>query len=638
MQPSVALVSMPWAPVQEPSLALGILQAQLKRAGIRSKTFHANATLIKYVTYATYVEVAGYWGLDEFVFTELLSPGIDEAQLASLADRCTWHSEGSAQSKRYTTPEALLDMLLKFRGDVALDYLNEVADEVLRTEPTVVGFTCMFDQTMASVALAKLIKAQSPDTMIVLGGYALEGEPGEQVMKAFPWIDGVARGDGENVIAAIARASVGEGVISSIPGMLCHGAAPIPQQNIDMRASPEPDYDDWFTNILALKTDTDIEIRTGALPVESSRGCWWGQHKHCVFCGIDDETLKFRFKPAAQTINMLASVRDRYGDYPFRFSDYILPREYFKEVLPQLARVSPLYRLHCEIKANQTPETVAALARAGFQEVQPGIESFSSEVLRIMDKGVTGVQNVALLKYGYKERIVIHYNFIYGFPGERAEQYRQMIEQIPRLYHLIPPVSRSEAIITRFAPMQNNTVRFGIETKPLHHRCYDSLFSVDFLKDTGFSLDGYAYYFERYLDFSDEMSELYAQVVSQINHWKRLHREREVTLQYVDDGDVIHIRDTRYSETGAEPMLAGVHRAAYLACDNAPVSVENLVSTVATTGQYTTHEVERSLEDLDALRLVWREGPRIFGLAIPVDVSQERIASGWRDQWTAIFK
>jgi hypothetical protein len=293
--------------------------------------------------------------------------------------------------------------------------------------------------------------------------------------------------------------------------------------------------------------------------------------------------------------------------------------------------------LCCEIKANQTPETVAALARAGFQEVQPGIESFSTDVLKIMDKGVTGMQNVALLKFGYRERIVIQYNFIYGFPGETAEHYRWMIEQIPRLYHLTPPVSRSEAIITRFAPLQNNTIRFGVRQKPLHHSCYDSLFSVEFLKETGFSLDDYAYYFERYLDFSDEMSELYAQVVPQINHWKRQHREREVALEYVDDGDVVHVRDTRYSEAATELTLAGAQRAAYLACDDAPVNAEKLVATLANTGQYTGPEIERSLGDLDEARLVWREGPRIFGLAIPADFSQERIASGWRNQWTSIF-
>jgi ribosomal peptide maturation radical SAM protein 1 len=638
MQPSVVLVSMPWAPVQEPSLALGILKAQLTRDGIHAKVIHANATVLKYVTYRTYTEVAGYWSLNEFVFTELLSPGVDDTQLAALAERCTWHSEGSARSERYTTPEALLEMLLRFRGDVALDYLSEVAESVLNCAPTLVGLTCMFDQTMASVALAKLIKARSPETMVVLGGYALEGPPGEQVIKAFQWIDGVCRGDGEYVITPLARASVGQVDVTSIPGIVCSASIPVPAVKVDLRHSPDPDYLDWFDDVSTLKAKTDIDIRTGALPVESSRGCWWGQMKHCVFCGIDDETLRFRFKPAKQTVDMLHSMRSQYGDHPIRFSDYILPREYFKEVLPLLAEVSPRYRLHCEIKANQSAEAVASLARAGFEEVQPGIESFSTEVLKLMDKGVTAIQNVALLKYGYLERVVVHYNFIYGFPSEKAESYQRMVEQIPRLYHLMPPVSRSEAIITRFAPLHMDTTRFGVSLRPMHHRCYDSLFSKDFLVNTGFALDDYAYYFERYLEFSDEMSELYAQVVAQVNFWKRQHRERDVTLEYSDTGESLDFRDSRFCSAGQTLKLRGVQRNAYLACDIAPINVESLVANLSSKCGCTEHAVVSALGELDEARLVWRDGERIIGLAVPAPVARERHESRWKERWTAIYK
>jgi ribosomal peptide maturation radical SAM protein 1 len=495
----------------------------------------------------------------------------------------------------------------------------------------------MFDQTLPSVALAKLIKTRSPETLVVLGGYALEGPPGEQIVRAFPWIDGIARGDGEDIITPLARASVGECSLRDIPGILRCDNHGLPRVNCDMRESPDPDYDDWFKDIRDLKARTNIEVVTGALPVESSRGCWWGQRKHCVFCGIDDVTLKFRFKPAHRTLAMLRDMRARYDDHPFRFSDYILPKEYFSEVLPELATVVPRYRLHCEIKANQTPDSVAALAAAGFEEVQPGIESFSTEVLRLMDKGVTGLQNVALLKYGYQNRIVIHYNFIYGFAGEKPEYYHAMLEQIPRLYHLIPPVSRTEAIVTRFAPMQADTARFGSKETPRHHRCYDVLFGTEFLECSGFSLDDYAYYFERYLAFTDELNEAYAHIVAQINHWKRLHRERVVRFDFVDDGDSLRFTDSRFTEAPQSSAMRGVHRAAYLACTDTPVRVDTVVEELVASGRYTNDAVVNAFAELDEARMVWREGERVLGLAVPFDVSDERIGSDWRYRWTAIF-
>lgn len=300
--------------------------------------------------------------------------------------------------------------------------------------------------------------------------------------------------------------------------------------------------------------------------------------------------------------------------------------------------MDPRYRLHCEIKANQSRERVAGLALAGFEEVQPGIESFSSDVLRLMDKGVTSIQNVALLKYGYLERIVIHYNFIYGIPGETSEAYRRMLEAVPRLYHLTPPVSRTEAIVTRFAPMWASGTRSGRPAQPLHHRCYDTLFSADFLARTGFSLDGYAYYFEPYEAFSGEMDELYAQSVAQINHWKRQHRERRVVLTYSDDSTQLRIMDSRFTEESACVTLSGAARAVYLACDDAPANEENVVRDLAGRGTYDEGELRTALLQLDEARLVWRDGKRVFGLAVPEAIAEERIGSGWRERWTAIYK
>ncbi|KAK0348056.1 hypothetical protein LTR94_038722, partial [Friedmanniomyces endolithicus] len=71
-------------------------------------------------------------------------------------------------------------------------------------------------------------------------------------------------------------------------------------------------------------------------------------------------------------------------------------------MLDRLAQTSPRLRLMGEIKANQSDERLGRFAAAGFVELQPGIESFSSEVLKLMDKGVRGIHNVLTLKSGYR--------------------------------------------------------------------------------------------------------------------------------------------------------------------------------------------------------------------------------------------
>lgn len=634
--PSVVLASMPWAPVTEPSLALGILVAQLRAHGIRARSLHLNVDLLEHVSFETYVKVAEFWGLDEFVFSESLSPGIDDPQLNALVDRCVDHLSGDHAEDKYATPEALLEMLLKFRMDVAPAFIANCAQRVLAQTPTMVGLTCMFDQTIASVALAKAIKAASPDVLIVLGGYAVQGAPGEEVLKAFPWVDAIARGDGEDAILKLAAASVGQFPLEEIDGVLVRGAPARPNRNVSLEKSPDPDYADWFDDVARLKDQAQVKVVTGTLPVESSRGCWWGQHSHCVFCGIDDETLKFRHKSAERAYDMLENMHATYGDLEYRFSDYILPKPYFERLLPRLAARKPRHRLKCEIKANQSLDRVDALSQAGFKEVQPGIESFSSDVLKLMDKGVSGIQNVSLLKQGYVHEIVVHYNFLYGIPGELPQHYKEMRANIPRIYHLTPPVSRSEAIVTRFAPLQADPQRFGYKTEPVHHRCYDVLFSRAMLESSQFNLDNYCYYFARYEDFRDEMRDLYDQCVAQINHWKKQHRDREVSLDFEDDAGRLLFRDSRF-EDEQTISVSGLARSVYLGADS-PIGLERLQTQLRREGQASATDLDDAVAELDEQRLIWREDDRILGLGIARPIARQRLDSGWREQWISIYR
>ena len=70
------------------------------------------------------------------------------------------------------------------------------------------------------------------------------------------------------------------------------------------------------------------------------------------------------------------------------------------------------------------------LARAGVRSIQPGIESFSDSVLRLMRKGVTGLQNVQLLKWCRELGLRPYWNLLWGFPGEDPQEYARMAERL----------------------------------------------------------------------------------------------------------------------------------------------------------------------------------------------------------------
>lgn len=632
-QHEVVLVSMPWAPATEPTLGLGILSACLTRSGISSRVLHAGPHLLRWVKSETYQYLADAWGLNEFTFTGALDPALDSPQEKAVVDRVLHHSQGNLP-EGYRNAEQVLELFMRVRHEVVPQFLDDLAARIAAMSPRLVGFTCLFDQTMASLALASRLKARDPGIFVVFGGYALEGAPGRTVAKAFDVVDAVVQGDGEQVIVDLARLVLDGKSKDCWPASLAGKVIRPPR--FDLKQTPPPDYQDWFADLEELASVHQLRVRTPVLPVEASRGCWWGQSQHCVFCGIDDDTLKYRHRSAADTLGMLTAMREQYGDHTFRFSDYIMPKAYYTELLPVLSQQRPKFSLHSEIKANHPPERVKALADAGFIAIQPGIESFSSPVLRSMKKGVRGIDNVALLKSGYINRLAVNYNILYGLPDDSVEDYEEMLATIPTLYHLAPPCGRTETVVTRFAPLQTQPERFGLTTRAIHHVCYDVLFTQEFLEQTEFDLDDYAYYFQRNFDYSQDLQIAYGQLTSQIDQWKAQHRTRFVELSWARLGSELEIRDSRFASEPDSYMLSGPATRLYLELDERPCNIQRAVRALTAEGTLLPEQAESALDELTRRRLLWQEGDLAIGLAVEASlVSAHR--EGWTQQWAGVW-
>lgn len=626
INPEVILISMPWAALGEPSLGLGILKSKLDAHRVPCRVRHMNLFLLKYLKAPTYMGIANIYALNDFLFGYVLERDLSPRQLGVLHEQADEMLKSNVVSwEGYSEPGQLMDVMLRIRNELIPQYLHDCLEHVSRSGATMVGFTCLFDQTIASVALAKLIKDRHPDKFIVLGGYALEGVTGEQLVRSFDWIDCVAFGEGEDVIVPLAAASVDRAALASIPGIVYRespgsgyrktGALKKP---INMDDSPDPNYDCYFDDIEELEREHRITLKFDALPVESSRGCWWGQVKHCVFCGIDDETMRYRSKTPDRVMSMLAGLREKYRVGHFHFADYILPAGYYQTLLPRLAALDDRFTLTCEIKANTTYDKMKSMSEAGFTNVQPGIESFSSAVLKKMDKGVTAIQNIFTLLLGRRFGIAIYYNVLYGFPFDETPEYEEMIRVIPLLYHLKPPFSCAKVLTTRFAPLQANPARFGITGRVRHAPAYDLIFSGAFNEAHDFDLDNYCYYFEPPYQNSAELQNIYEELETQVRYWKGVRRFREVRLSYKIDDDGIEFYDTRYGEEPRVTTFGAEHAAVYRMCTDRIESFAKINKELSPLiGE---RRIAELIAELKGERLLYQEGNQLLGLALPESV------------------
>ena len=196
--------------------------------------------------------------------------------------------------------------------------------------------------------------------------------------------------------------------------------------------------------------------------MESSRGCWWGQKHHCTFCGLNGEGMEFRQKPAERVLSEIHDLTDVWSAKRFFLADNIMPMNYFKSLLPQLAEWAEHPTLFYEVKANLNREQIRAMAEAGVDAIQPGIESLSTNVLKLMRKGVSARQNLALLRICRSMGVRVAWNHLYGAPGETLADYQSVLELIPKIEHLQPPSGLNRIIIDRYSPYFNTPEQFGI--------------------------------------------------------------------------------------------------------------------------------------------------------------------------------
>jgi ribosomal peptide maturation radical SAM protein 1 len=173
--------------------------------------------------------------------------------------------------------------------------------------------------------------------------------------------------------------------------------------------------------------------------------------------------MEHRRKDAGRFLDEIKELTATWGAKRFAVADNIMPLSFLRDLLPALTQWKGRPNLFYEVKANLREEQLHAMLNAGVDAIQPGIESFSTHVLRLMRKGVSGPQNLVLLRTCRSLGIKVGWNYLYGFPGEELEDYENVLPLIPKIEHLDPPTGCNGLLIDRFSPYFNTPEQFGIE-------------------------------------------------------------------------------------------------------------------------------------------------------------------------------
>jgi ribosomal peptide maturation radical SAM protein 1 len=297
--------------------------------------------------------------------------------------------------------------------------------------------------------------------------------------------------------------------------------------------------------------DSGLAVRPNLLlPLETSRGCWWGEKHHCTFCGLNAEGMKHRRKSPGRFRHEAQAISERYAVSYFFMADNILQANLGNGLLAWNREPNQQLSFFFEIRPTASRKQVAELVEHGVTMVQPGIEHFSTKTLLLMEKNLRGISNIAFLKYAREYGLRPIYNLLCRFPGEDESEYLRLALDLPKLTHLRPPSGVSPIQFHRFSPYHSSAERFGLKLRP--YAGYEMLYP--FKEGT---LARIAYIFVR-ADSDDDPADLPSYVAETsrlISDWREYYVEGICTLTWIHAAGGVHIEDRRRAFTPADYHL-----------------------------------------------------------------------------------
>ncbi|HTV03628.1 MAG TPA: RiPP maturation radical SAM C-methyltransferase [Luteitalea sp.] len=521
------LVVPPFAGVDRPALGLHVLQASARQAGFDVTIFYANlfaAGLIGRELYEAISYAPTFWLLGERFFGKAA------------------YGKPSLGADAFVRLTAREDVDYQIDGDALLTWSSQaerIADDlaalIANAGYPIVGFSTTFEQTAASIAMLNRLKTLAPDTIALVGGANCEGPMAAGILSLSPHIDYVFSGESESALLQFL-----EGVEAGRrpAHRIVTGYA---TQSLD--TLPPPDYQDYYDQLRVCLPGL-AESGDVWLPYECSRGCWWGVKHHCTFCGRNGQTMAHRTRVGDAVLEQLQSLLARHPSRKISMADNIMPYEYFDSLLPKLRPALGDVHIFFEQKANLSFAQVRLLKEAGVHVVQPGIESLSTRVLALIDKGVTARKNIELLRFARAADLALNWNHLIGLPGDRADDYWPIVDLIPALVHLNPPSGLFGLSVDRFSPYFERPDAYGITNlRPMASY-------VDVLPHES-DVSGIAYHFTADYDSgSRDDLELQRSLRSAIDRWRSLWRQdacaaRTLAVTPLDD-DTYLLLDSRF--------------------------------------------------------------------------------------------
>ena len=316
-----------------------------------------------------------------------------------------------------------------------INHLKSSFSEILQWQPDIIAISTFSDtQVINSLAIASVLKTKLPKTQFIIGGspFIERKDFINKVDFIFNVFTSVCVGVGEPAIIAMSQCEA----INKVPNIIWRDNKNKLQKNQTIKYTYHKNYISDFSK---LETASYLSPAT-VIPVETSRGCYWGK---CIFCNhptIEKNNTVFQTRPITQVIKELKAHKLN-GVENFFFVDEALPASRLRKISQNIisTKLEVHWIAYCRLDKNIDHNTLTLAKLAGLKKIFFGLESGSNRLLHIVKKGTNSTIAKKVISTASEVGISVHLFLIGGFPTETASDFRATLEFIMSIAKKIDP-------------------------------------------------------------------------------------------------------------------------------------------------------------------------------------------------------
>jgi anaerobic magnesium-protoporphyrin IX monomethyl ester cyclase len=322
--------------------------------------------------------------------------------------------------------------------------LDQTVSWVKKEAPDIVGFSVLLSAAKEAPRIAERVKAENPNITVVFGSHHATFNA-ERILRKYPFVDIVVRGEGEHTSLEVARALEKHRSLDKIEGITFRKngeviSTPDRPLNKDVDSLPFPDRDlakvEYVSAIFGAKINTK-KFTT----ILSSRGCPF----NCSFCGIRKFTRR-AWRPRSVE-NVIAELHylqsEGYEQFLFADDNFTLDAKRVSKLCRSIKKEGMDIEWFADSRVDHVSYNMfREMVKTGCRCLFFGIESANQRILDYYKKGITPEQSAKAVNKARKAGMdIIVGSFIVGAPDETRGEVKNTLHFANKLDIDVPDVN-----------------------------------------------------------------------------------------------------------------------------------------------------------------------------------------------------